>query len=758
MNSKQYILQALLCTLLFLVSGGSQAVAQTTPDPGIAGPYTVLKAEYNFGNRVILVPDFPDSLEVIGSVHYPSDLSAGPFPVLLFLHGRHSTCYETDTITNTSIDWPCPTGWQPITSYEGYDYLANNMASHGYIVISISCNAINSTDNSVADYGMMGRGELVQYHLDLWNTWNTVGGAPFDTLFKGKLDMQNIGTMGHSRGGEGVIFNALYNQSLGSPYGIHAVLTLAPVDFERHILHSIPLLDVSPYCDGDVNDIEGVHFYDDSRYSDTGDYAPKHTVLFMGANHNYFNTVWTPGSYIAGGADDWLYGFSPTDPQCGPSAVGNKRFDTTVQKAALTAYMAAFYRVYIGHETQFAPILDVDDIVPPASSTLDSSQVFVSYQPSPLNRLDVNRTTTLANDSSNTLVDTVTEHTLVSSEICGGMLGGIPDCGVTTHSAQKPHNDADGSVGGLVQMGMRWSDSLQWYQNELPAADENLSEYKDMQFRASVNFAQTVTDSNLNFSVQLIDSEGHTSNEVVSHYSHALFYQPGTQPSDLPKILFNTIKLPLSGFSGVTMTKIRKIKFLFDKSTAGSIFISDLAFSNPACSILNANFSDSVGKLYKIYFTNRSQTGNGDSVLWNWNFGDPTSGIHDTSTLQTPPAHTYPSPGFHTVCLKVTDFQKNGYICTDSFCLTMDDHPDETQEVNANKIAIIPNPAKDYIQITGAEKTDVLTLMNLYGQVVLTTTIANPVIYLPRNLATGIYYAVITTENGRVYQKLLIER
>ena len=52
-------------------------------------------------------------------------------------------------------------------------------------------------------------------------------------LFVGKVDMQNIGTMGHSRGGEGVVRNFQINKALGSPYGIKAVLPLAPVDFGR---------------------------------------------------------------------------------------------------------------------------------------------------------------------------------------------------------------------------------------------------------------------------------------------------------------------------------------------------------------------------------------------------------------------------------------------------------------------------------------------------------------------------------------------
>jgi hypothetical protein len=251
------------------------------------------------------------------------------------------------------------------------------MASHGYIVISISANAINAADAALSDRGMNARGQLVQKHLDIWKGYTTTGGVPFGTKFVGKLDMARVGTMGHSRGGEGVVYNALLNRSLGSPYGIKAVLTLAPVDFYRKKLNGIPLLNIAPYCDGDVSDLQGVHFYDDVRYNDIADTAPKYNLLMMGANHNFFNTVWTPGSYIAGTSDDW---FSTTDPFCSANRTGNGRLDTIKQKAAFNAYAAAFFRMHVGGDTSFAPILEVDDIYPPASSKLDTTQVYLFLQ------------------------------------------------------------------------------------------------------------------------------------------------------------------------------------------------------------------------------------------------------------------------------------------------------------------------------------------------------------------------------------------
>lgn len=85
----------------------------------------------------------------------------------------------------------------------------------------------------------------------------------------------------------------LLNQS--SPYGISAVFPLAPTDVNRAVVTRVPLAVLLPYGDGDVFDLQGVHYYDDARYNVAGDDAPKHTILVMGGNHNFYNTVWTPG-------------------------------------------------------------------------------------------------------------------------------------------------------------------------------------------------------------------------------------------------------------------------------------------------------------------------------------------------------------------------------------------------------------------------------------------------------------------------------
>lgn len=637
-------LRSLLLVAIFALTTTLRA---QTPDPGIPGPYAVSSAEYDLGDEAFGAPSFPDLIEVTGSVHYPTDMSGGPFPVLLFLHGRHSTCYSGGS---TNIAWPCTGAFAPIPSYQGYDYLAEQMASHGYIVISVSANSISSTDNSTPDYGMRGRGELLQHHLDLWNDWNTVGGDPFGSLFVGKLDLNRIGTMGHSRGGEGVIEHALYNRELGSPYGIKAVLTLAPVDFNRPVLNGIPIMNIAPYCDGDVSDLQGVHFYDDSRYNEEDDTMPKHNLVMLGGNHNFYNTVWTPGMFPAGTADDWGYvDGAQSDEQCGTSAPGNGRMNPLKQRNSLLAYGSAFFRVYVGGETEYDPILKVEDVVPPVSSTLDGDEIFMSYHPPVNKRIDVNKTDIEETETTNSIGESAAQNGLVIYDVCGDDFGEQYCIGAGAGASQEPHNKNGGiSMLGLSQLAVEWDSPDDWYRNNIPAYMKDFTQFKSVQFRTAVNFDESPLDVALNFRVQLIDNTGAIGSLDVDDYSGALYYPPGDFGTTLPRTMHNTVSLPVADYTGVDLTNIVAIRFIFNASMNGAILISDLSMTGdeelvfPPIASFTANVTETCTG--EVSFTDNSSF---SPTSWFWDFGDGVTSSDEN------PSHTYTDNGTYTVTLTV---------------------------------------------------------------------------------------------------------
>jgi hypothetical protein len=569
-----------LAFLMFLSGAGVKVASAQTPDPGATGPNAVTREEYNYGDSAFQPVGFPIAVEVRASIHYPTTLSGGPYPVIVFMHGRHSTCYRN---TTASLRWPCRATEQPIPSFQGYDYIAETLASNGYVVVSISTNGINAFDNNLNDLGMQARAELLQHHLGRLNTFNTTGAAPFGTKFVGKLNLAKVGTMGHSRGGEGVVKHYVYNASLGSPYTVKAVLPLAPVDFNRPVVNNAALEVVLPYCDGDVSDNQGVHFYDDARYNVPGDAAAKHTVQVMGANHNFYNTIWTPGMFPAGTGDDWTFVSGGTaDGHCGTGAT-NKRLTSAQQRGTGLAYLSAFMRAYVGGETQFLPIL-TGEAPPPASAQTTNLHVSYHAPDTAAKRRDVNRLLTSTNLTTNTLGGATTQSGLTPQDLCGGEspqpLHCLPSTQATT---RQPHTvvSARSTLRGLSQLRTGWGAFGSTYTNDLPLGARDVSGFQALQFRVSVNFSDTRNASGTaqNFSIVLTDGAGVIRSVRVGDVSTALFYPPGSV-GPVPKVLLNTVRIPLASFAGVNLSDIRSVKFNFDQTGAGALLITDLAFAS----------------------------------------------------------------------------------------------------------------------------------------------------------------------------------
>lgn len=254
--------------------------------------HAIAAASYDIRDRQ--VPNVGFNTTLYGVVRHPADLSGGPYPLIVMLHGNHGICRSTPTdpndfCTGVSDDHECPDGNAVTTpNAEGMIYVAETLASHGYIAVTISGNAMNCRFDFIPE-----RAELIIEHLRQWVAWNDAAGdAPFGTEFSGAVDLDRVGLLGHSRGGEAVsLVPSMLAAEPVAGVTLGAVFALAPTEFfQSPEVVDVPYLLTLPGCDGDVSDLQGAIIYDRSLAAGSG--HAKAQVLFIGANHNFFNTTW----------------------------------------------------------------------------------------------------------------------------------------------------------------------------------------------------------------------------------------------------------------------------------------------------------------------------------------------------------------------------------------------------------------------------------------------------------------------------------
>ncbi len=555
--------------------GGRPAIAPATlpidlpavaADAAPAGEFNTVDVEYSFGRMTVSDELTGDSYEtdIHGYIRYPENTD-GPFPVLLFQHGRHQTC-------ETGIgQLPVPVGddncpdlapiISPANSYRGYDYLVENLASHGYAVISIDTNDINDNDGSAgsSDTGALARAELILAHLDAFRDINAQGGAGFDQL-AGKLDFRRVGIMGHSRGGEGVNKTIRVNATREHPHNIHAVFALAPTDYNSQAVEGVVFATLLPYCDGDVEDLMGSFAYDHARYADTRDPWPKFQILAMGANHNYFNTVWT--------SDDWEIHGTPTDSHCGQQSLSNGRDSEAGQRALGQFFMASFFRYFIGQEDEFAAYWHGLSQVP-ASACPDGAapcedRYHLSIQPAAADRLVIDSTETADSVNHNALGLAVTFDGFADFGHCS--IDGRSGEGCTV---------AEPTFAAASQIYLQWTGPAIYRSN---LGGLNAAAYDVLSLRVGLALGDGANAEGQDFDLVLIDRAGKEAVVHAADLGTALFDPPGDTfaSGGSEKTTLNGIQAPLSLFEGVNLGALEALELRFGSPPAGTIQLTDL--------------------------------------------------------------------------------------------------------------------------------------------------------------------------------------
>lgn len=223
-----------------------------------------------------------DALPLNGLVWAP--VGDGPFPLVLIVHGNHVASEPSDP---------------------GYAYLGEHLASHGYVVVSVDENFLNGLvfiDGRMAEMPL--RAWLLLQHLVTWRAWSETPGHPF----YGRVDLDRVALIGHSRGGEAAAVAAELNQRVTPPvsavssaadfgFGIDAVVAIAPSDGHFAGAGRPPTLSRSNYLllagghDADTYVLYGQAQYNRVSFTHNPD-GFKALAYVYRANHGQFNSVW----------------------------------------------------------------------------------------------------------------------------------------------------------------------------------------------------------------------------------------------------------------------------------------------------------------------------------------------------------------------------------------------------------------------------------------------------------------------------------
>ena len=498
----------------------SQFAIYDTPDPDYVTGRIDISAFANLGSAPW--PFLNTNVPLNGHLCVPR--GRGPFPLAVFAHGNHAP-FENST--------------------PGYLYLCELLASHGIIAATIDVNFLNGWNFGEND----ARAIVHLEHIKQFRTWNDTATHPLH----GKVDLNRILLVGHSRGGEAVGHASFFNRltSIGfvpldgstglGPYrfGLAAVAAIAPTDQQFTPVSGPTVVPDSYYVihgsqDSDVFTFEGYHTYERAHAVDQAnptisDGKFKAMLWVHKANHNQFNSVW--GSETAPGI---------AMPRLSQEEIAKVHLGALAQ--ALLLDRVEYLDVMRDHGAATAWVPAGSEFV---SQYQDPVRSFVQhYQEGPV-----------APVISLPCQGTVTLDGVVATRQLTDLVGGFP----TTTLTLRVIWNALGSRLLLLVDPMT-----------LPA-----ERYKALALRVGQSDEAT-NPANRDQDFTLEISSGSRTAAFSASSLHRLLY-PDPPPFGPAKIVMQTLRLPVEQLveRGVDPTDLRSIALVFDRRPTGTVYIGD---------------------------------------------------------------------------------------------------------------------------------------------------------------------------------------
>jgi len=266
-----------------------------------------------------------DRLPLNGRIWFPQ--GAGPFPLVLIVHGNHNMKEFSDP---------------------GYEYLGKLLASRGFVTVSVDENFLNTKFWGEND----ARAFVLLEHLNLWRQWNQTKGHEFE----GKVAMDRVALVGHSRGGESVAHAAAFNRLSRYPddasvmldynFSIRSVIAIAPCEGQYKpaghptTLDNLNYLVIQGGHDTDVSTFEGLNQFNRVYFTDDK-FHFKSAIYIYRANHSRFNTAW--GMMDCPAPASWLMNDQPL-------------MSPEKQRQVAKVLICAFLETTLNDKEQYLPI------------------------------------------------------------------------------------------------------------------------------------------------------------------------------------------------------------------------------------------------------------------------------------------------------------------------------------------------------------------------------------------------------------------
>jgi hypothetical protein len=521
-------------------------------------------AEYKFAAAVDAQVSPGYAVEQWASFYRPATLVAGRrYPLIVFMHGNHPTCGtgsnpRRDDNNQYATTGTCPANYVVVQNHRGYDYIALDLAARGYFVVSINTNrGINGDVTTPDDLFIIGpRGRLLLRHLERLARWNAGSEATPSSLgvsLANRIDLNQVGLLGHSRGGEGVRF--AYNEYrragspwpaiIGTPVVFRGVFEIGPTDElvagQRINATGTPWNVILPACDWDLPELPGVRVFD--RMMSIVEPAPsfKSFMHVWGTNHNYFNSEWQ----VADGNSGGIQGCIDHQELFIPAQFGSPAQRETGRFAAVSFFTA---NVGADRDATANTLFDTAFPLPVAY------RVNRGYHPG-----------SFGAGSPSLLLEDFLNASGTSSYNLPNQTGG---------TITVDHNPASGHDASL-----RWGfvhdvvpGSSTFFQSNWAASGTgfNLTGYDFLDFRVDRSF--TSNPAPVAFRVQLVNSNNTLSGSVGSSQFVEIIPPPRIAPT------LHTARIPLTAFSGAQLASVRGVRFVFDTPFpgGGGVFLANI--------------------------------------------------------------------------------------------------------------------------------------------------------------------------------------